>query len=235
MARGPHRMQMGELKEINTRGEDISRSIFQMQFAPPSNVLLSLLEFLNNQVDALTSVTEIMTGGQPRSDTTATAAQIAQSEAVKLFTDIQKAYHLSLGQEFQCVIMMYSIFLDESEIMDVSGITPFQITRQDYLTNLTIMPVADPNVMDKQEIVRKAEFLLNLIKEDPFLGQDPNALMLGTINLLEAIAIEPKKIDTIAQIYQAAVQRSMQQQQIMQAQEQQDTCSWFARRSKTNA
>ena len=218
--RGAMRMEMGELKEINARGEDIRKSIYQLDFAPPSNVLMQLLQFLGNQADSLSTVTELMTGGQPRSDTTATAASIAQGESVKLFTDIQKAYHISLGEEFQCMKGMFSIFLDETGVVEISGDDPFQITREDYSTKFTIMPVADPNVINKQETVSKAEFMLNLIKQDPFLQQDPRALLLGTTNLLEAMGINPKKISEIEGIYLEAVQASVNQQAAAQQQAQ---------------
>ena len=173
-----------------------------------------MIEFLGVQVDSLSTVTELMTGGQPRSDTTATAASIAQTEAVKLFTDIQKAYHISLGEEFQCMKMMYSIFLDESSLVDYSGVEPFQITRDDYSSKLTIMPVADPNVVNKQEAIGKAEAILNLIKQDPFLQQDPEALLLGTTNLLESMGVNPKKIEEIEAIYKHSI-KSVREQQIV--------------------
>jgi len=214
LPRGTHKMKMGELSEINNKGEDISKSVLQLKFAPPAPVLLHMIEFLGVQVDSLSTVTELMTGGQPRSDTTATAASIAQTEAVKLFTDIQKAYHISLGEEFQCMKMMYSIFLDESSLVDYSGVEPFQITRDDYSSKLTIMPVADPNVVNKQEAIGKAEAILNLIKQDPFLQQDPEALLLGTTNLLESMGVNPKKIEEIKAIYDHSI-KSVREQQIV--------------------
>jgi len=219
MKRGAIQMSMGELIEINTRGEDINKSIKQLDFPAPSSVLMSLLQFLNDQADSLSTVTEIMTG-HTKSDTTATAASIAQTEAVKLFTDIQKAYHISLGEEFSCMKMMFSVFLDESKLIDYAGQAPFQISRKDYMSKLIIVPVADPNVVNKQEIVGKAEYVLNLIKNDPYLSQSPEALLLGTTNLLEAIGVAPKKIEEIRAIYNISVQNASNQQAAAQEQEQ---------------
>ena len=235
--KGQKTMKMGEFIELEGRVEDIKKNIFQMQFPAPSSVLLSLLQYLGEQTDQLSTITEIMTGVQ-KSDTTAEGSRIAQSESVKLFTDIQKAYHLSLGEEFQCMKMMYSIFLDESQTVDIQGMTPFQITRRDYKTSITIFPVADPNVLNKEQQVQKAEFVLTLIKQDPFLQQDPRALLLGTTNLLEAIGVNPKKIAAIEAIYAESVQNAQNQmaanQQAAQQQQLQQDVSNMEQQQQEN-
>tara|TARA_B100001142_G_scaffold330209_1_gene397029 strand:+ start:2325 stop:4244 length:1920 start_codon:yes stop_codon:yes gene_type:complete len=219
--KGAKSMKMAEFLVADGRVDDLKKHFMQLSFAAPSQVLLSLLQYLGEQADQLSTITEIMVG-QQKSDTTATSATIAQQESLKLFTDIQKAYHTTLGHEFQCMKMMYSIFLDETQTVDIQGVQPFQITRQDYRTNLTILPVADPNVMNQQKKVGQAEYLLNnVIKQDPFLSQSPDALFIGTSNLLEAMGTSPKLIDSLQAIYAQTVQQQQQAQQLAQQQAQQ--------------
>lgn len=220
--KGAKTMKMGEFIEAEGRVDDLDKHFKQLSFPAPSGVLLNLLQYLGNLTDQLTTVTEIMSGGQPRSDTTATAATIAQSEAIKLFTDIQKSYHLSLGEEFQNMKNLYSIFLDETQTVDVLGMTPFTITRDDFKTNLTIQLVADPNVLNRRENIQRAEYILNLIKQDRFLSQSPQAILLGTENLLQQMGTNPKDIDKLKAIYNESIQMmQMQQQQALQMQQQQ--------------
>ena len=63
--------------------------------------------------EEFTTVTELFSGAQPKSDTTATAAQIAREEGAKMFTGIQQRIHQDFKRELQNIKTLNSIFLED--------------------------------------------------------------------------------------------------------------------------
>ncbi len=229
MKSGHLNLQMGEFADVNIKSDDIRKAIYPLTPPPPSGVLLSLLQFVENQASSLSTVTEIFSGGAPRSDTTATAASLAISEGAKLFTDIQKSVHVSLGEEFQTIKQMYSIYLDPVEYIGVTaqeGDSPdrIMIAREDYKTQFSIMPVSDPNIISKDQTVAKAQTLLNIVKQDPVLSNDPRAISLANRRFLEAYGESPSVIKELDLIYEEAIkasdnQRILENEAAIQAQQ----------------
>ena len=229
MKSGHLSLQPGEFADVNIKSDDIRKAIFPLTPPPPSQVLLSLLQFVENQANSLSTVTEIFSGGAPKSDTTATAASIAVSEGAKLFTDIQKSVHVSLGEEFQAIKDMYSIYLDPVEYIGVTaeeGDHPdrIKIARDDYKTQFSIMPVSDPNIISKDQTVAKAQTLLNIVKQDPILQNDPRAVSLANKRFLEAYGESPSVIKELDLIYEEAIkasdnQRVLENEAAIQAQQ----------------
>ncbi|HBY67922.1 MAG TPA: hypothetical protein DEG69_09270, partial [Flavobacteriaceae bacterium] len=219
MKSGHLNLRRGEFADVNIKSDDIRKAIYPLTPPPPSSVLLSLLQFVENQASSLSTVTEIFSGGAPRSDTTATAASLAISEGAKLFTDIQKSVHVSLGEEFQTIKQMYSIYLDPVEYIGVTaqeGDSPdrIMIAREDYKTQFSIMPVSDPNIISKDQTVAKAQTLLNIVKQDPVLSNDPRAISLANRRFLEAYGESPSVIKELDSIYEEAIKASDNQRVI---------------------
>jgi hypothetical protein len=229
MSRGSLTFKMGQFKQINTR-ENIRDSILPLEFAPPSQVLLNLIEFLQGYIDRLTTVTEVFSG-QIKSDQTATATSAAVEQGSKVFTGIQMGIHRAFKEELQKIYQLNGIFLDETEYLDiVTGDTrnlpeELVISQEDYNSPLDIIPVSDPNIISQQQQAVKAEFLAQIVQSNPFIAEDPIAQKIVMERLLESSQQNQKDINDLLTIMDENIERTAiaqeQQLQQMQAMEQQ--------------
>jgi len=215
MNRGDQHFTMGEFRQVSVRNDDIRKSILPLEFSPPSQVLLNLIQFLQDFVEGLTSVSDIMTGVAPKSDTTATGATLAVEQGQKVFTSIQLGIHRSFKNELLKIYTLNGIFLDQTEYINiVSDGTPEQlaISIDDYSVPLDIIPFSDPNVISDSQIVQKAEFMNQVVLSNPFLAQDPTAQLIIMRRRLEAAQINQQDIEKLSQIMETAIQNAQNQQ-----------------------
>jgi hypothetical protein len=86
------------------------------------------------------------------------------------------------------------------------------------------MPVSDPNIISKDQTVAKAQTLLNIVKQDPILQNDPRAVSLANKRFLEAYGESPSVIKELDLIYEEAIkasdnQRVLENEAAIQAQQ----------------
>ena len=225
LSRGNVSFTMGEYKEVNVRGEDISKSIYTPDFGEPSSVLMSLVQFLQQYVDRLTTVTEVFTGGTPRSDTSATATQAAVDLGSKMFTFIVSKIHSDFKRGDLAILFdLNRRHLSEEEYpykttANFQGQETTQyIKASDYSDDLLVVPVSDPNIISQYQKVQKAEYLTQTIMQNPFLAQDPEMIALSTKERLEAVDTPPFIVDAVLSkmnliVEQVNAQNQAQQQQ----------------------
>lgn len=225
MSRGNIRHKMGEFIEIDSRDDDIRKSIMPFTFQAPSTVLMSLAEYLQGYVDRLTTVTELFTGSVPRSDTTATSTSQAMEQGAKVFTAIQQRTHRSMGKEFMMIFDLNSLHLSTADSYVVPNKrNPSQelISKDDYNEDtVSIELVADPTVISQQQLIQRAEYLFQTIMGNPFLAQNPQALALATKRRLEAVNEPDYVIEQVNAIMQETIQQTQQNLQAQQANSQQ--------------
>ena len=222
VSRGNLKFSMGEFKSVKSRVDDIRKAILPLEFSPPSPTLMSLISFLQDYVNSLTTVTELFTGAVPRSDSTATATTLAVEQGAKVFTGIQQRILRSFQHELQNIYDLNGIFLEEEEYinitMDESLVgkpEAMKIARNDYLEPFDVRPVADPNVISQSQLVGKAQMLAQVVSQNPFLAQNPEALKIVMQRQLEAVDEKPFVINQLAQLLDQQVQQ-LQQQQVAQ-------------------
>ena len=216
IARGQQSFKMGEFKEITSRTDDIRKALMPLDFKPPSGILLNLLVFMKDFAEEFTTVTELFSGGAPKSDTTATAAQIAQEEGAKMFTAIQKRIHTDYKRELHNIKTLNGIFLQDETYLKVvrdeipkpkEGEIPESITAKgDFKNDFEIIPVSDPNIISQQQTIAKAEFL----------AQNPKALKKATLRRLEAIGENDASIKVVEEIMDEQIAMVEAQKQIQQ-------------------
>lgn len=226
MSRGNLPVRPGEFLEVESRDDDIKKTLMQFQWPGPNHELLSLVEFLQGYVDRLTTVTELFTGSVPRSDTAASSTMAALEQGAKSFTAIQIRIANQMIQEFQLIADLDSMHLGEYVEFypnDGSGnVSKDGIYRADYEDNdYRIMLVTDPTVISKQQQMANAEYIAQVIATNPFLAQDPTALKISMRKRLEAINCEPAIIESLSMAMDQAVAQQQQQMQMQQQQMQQ--------------
>ena len=214
MSRGTFLFQQGEFKEIDFRGDDIRKAMMPLEFAPPSPVLMQLSQYLQTYADRLTTVTELFTGSVPRSDTTASSTAIAVEQGAKVFTAIQGRIHRTLGtMEIPLIADLNSLYLDEvtyyavnqPEVDPATGVPESFVGIDDYENFPGVSLVTDPNVVSDAQLLERANYLAQVITQNPFLAQDPSALKLVMERRLEAIGESPYVINQLTAMMDQAI------------------------------
>lgn len=173
---GTLRFRPNEWKVVNASGNDLARSIYPLPVREPSQVLFSLLSFLLNAGQQISSTVDIMVGETPGQNTPATTTMAAIEQGSKIFTAIYKRLRVGLGKEFKKLYYLNSIYLDTEEyftVLDGDNTNTETIGLADYNTkDHDVIPSADPSVASEVSRMAKARSLLELLN-------------LGTINPLE--------------------------------------------------
>lgn len=152
---GSLKYKMGEFLRVDATGDDIKKNIFQMPFKEPSHTLFSLLQYLVEYGERLSSVSDMMVGKTPGQNTPATTSMAALEEGLKVITAIYQRIYRSLKKEFQKRYKLNQEYLDPEEYYIIQD-SQKAIFANDYLGDPTdIRPSADPNMSsDLQRMTR---------------------------------------------------------------------------------
>lgn len=169
---GNLRFTPGEWKEVNSVGDDLKKGIVPLPSKEPSSVLLNLLQALTEAGQRLSSVSEIFTGEMPGQNTPATTTMAAINEGMKVFSAIYKRIYRALSQEFQKLHNLNALYMDDAEYFSVIGdggeTKPGVAYQQDYQEDdVTVIPTADPNVVNEQSKLMQAQMLMGMIQFIP--------------------------------------------------------------------
>ena len=166
---GHNGFRPGEWKTANVPGADIRSSLVPLTFPQPSDVLFQLLGLLIDAGKQLSSTQDIMvgdTGGKAMQPTTVLALI---EQGMNVFTASYKRIFNSLKQEFKLLARInaqnvspeeYNMFLND---FDDQGQPVFHDPQADYnMSDMAIVPVADPRSVTKMQEMAKAELLNGL-------------------------------------------------------------------------
>lgn len=167
--KGEMKFRMGEWKEVNAGTASLKDGILPFQYPGPSSTLYTLLEFLVNAGEKISSIQDIMLGDLPQGDTPATTTLAAIEQAVKLFTGIFKRVHKSLQCEMKKILRLDRDLVSVDLYMNV--LDDPQATIEDLdLSDHDIKPVSDPSIVSDSQKALKAQLLLPLAA-DPALNK----------------------------------------------------------------
>lgn len=152
---GTLRFKMGEFTKVDCTGDDMRKNIFPWPFKEPSGTLFTLLNYLVEYGERLSSVSDMMVGKTPGQNTPATTAMAALEEGLKVITAIYQRIYKSLRQEFQKLYKLNQEFLDPEEYYIIED-DQRAVYQEDYLGDPTdIRPAADPSMSsDTQRLTR---------------------------------------------------------------------------------
>lgn len=179
-------LRPGEYRTVQTAGPDLRQGIVHMEHPGPSDVLFKLLGMMVEAGKDVASVQDILVGDSPRNQTaTTTMAMIEQG--LKVFTAIYKRIFRAMKDEYKIIfeinkrqmqgrVPRYIALLDE----------PVQVAGADYMGDLDIMPVADPNTVTDMQRMSKAQFVM----EQAANGNPHINLFVATKRAFEAARIE---------------------------------------------
>ena len=147
--------QPGEWKTLNFTGDDLRKHIVPLPVKEPSQVLFSLLGFMVNAGDRLSSVTEILTGEQSNEAERPTTTLARIEQGLKVFTAIHKRLYRAFKGEYKKMFKLNSIYLNPRTYFTILD-TPKAVAKEDYdASNFDVIPVADPNeTTNTQKMIR---------------------------------------------------------------------------------
>ena len=146
-------------------GISLKDGILPITYKEPSQVLYQLLGLLISTAKELSSSTEVMQGTQNAQNVPATTIMALVEQGMKVFNAIQRRLYRSLKEEYQKLFNLNKRYLDPHEYQLVIG-DQFAISQNDYQTaNITIIPIADPNLSSDAQRMAKAQYMLNLASQ----------------------------------------------------------------------
>ena len=181
--KGALSFKRGEYQQVDATIDDIRKALFTFDFKGPNAALFQTLNILFEFSKLVTTVSETQTGALPRSDTPATAIISAAEEGRKVFGAVFRRIHNSFRKELNKIARLNSIYLDMDEYSRVLGDSALiglseeqilEIGPQDFLDTSEVIPVSDPSMISQSEKVRKAEFVLSNVSNDPTTANDLN-------------------------------------------------------------
>jgi hypothetical protein len=154
-----------ELAEIDAPPgvDDIRKLVMPFPFKGPSNVLMSLLEWLTQQAEMVvtTASEKIADGGANMPMGTALA--LIEHGSVN-FSAIHARLHASLKRELEIVHRLNAENLTDEEVVEELG--ELVVSREDFQGPMDIIPVSDPNIFSEAQRYAQAQAVLQL-KQDP--------------------------------------------------------------------
>lgn len=159
--------QPNEWKQVSFTGDDIKKNVFPLPVREPSNVLFSLLGFIDQKGSQIISISEISTGKLPGQNTPAATTLTSVEEGLKLFTSIYKRVYRALKKELRLLFIINRQYLTDEEyfaVLDSDGTFQAQkVSKSDYDDDVDVIPVADPNAASDALRLIKAQQLVELI------------------------------------------------------------------------
>lgn len=178
-----------EWKRVDSTGDDLRKSMVQLQSREPSTVMFQMLGLLINYTDRLAGTVDSMVGENPGQNTKTGVSNNTLEQGMQVFSSIFKRVWGSMKTEFAGLYSLNRRFLrSRVEFGDKGG----YIYREDYNGDPNkIAPVADPRLLSDTQRVQQAQVLCE--RSTITAGYDPVAVER---NFLEAL-----RIDGIEQFY----------------------------------
>lgn len=171
--KGEIRFVPGEYKPVdNLTGGAIRDAIYQFQHQGPSAATFQLLGLLIQSAKDMTTVQDIMVGGDQQEET-ATTTLSRVDQGMKLFTAIYKRVYRSLKDEYKKLKRLNRIYLPVSQYFRVldSGIIE-KIGLADFQGDDTdVQPIADPTIASLPMKLAKAKLLKEVSAGNPLYNQ----------------------------------------------------------------
>ena len=184
--RGVVKAKMGEFQRVKIpSGMRIGDAILPMQYPGPSAVLFNLLGLLIQGVKDITSVQDILTGGQGANET-ATTTLTRVEQGLKVFTAIYKRVYRALSKEFKINYRLNAIYLEPTTYFrvldtDEEGVVDLADFRND---GTNVQPIGDPALSTLTEKIAKAQLVREEARFSPLINQEE-----ATRRFLEAVEI----------------------------------------------
>jgi hypothetical protein len=168
MAGGELRFKQNEWKKVPMMGGRIQDHIMPLPVKEPSQTLFSLLGLLMDVLRELSSVTEVMSGDQPKANMPAASIDMLIEQGKKMFNSVYKRHFRAFTKEQQAVFDLNYLYQDPlkyAELLDLElpeeELLP--LVKADFTREgIDILPTANPEFSSKVQRMAQARALLEL-------------------------------------------------------------------------
>lgn len=184
------RIKNGEWKVIKSNGP-LAQSMQPITYPGPSATLFNLLGLLIESGKDLASIKDVLTGEQ-KSNQTATATLALIEQGLQVFTAIYKRVYRGIKAELDIHVRLNTENADPEQYQKFFDSKNEQADMYaDYdLSDMDILPIADPNAVSKMQKLAKAQFVYEVAGQNPAVDA-----IEATRRMFEAAGIEdPDKL-----------------------------------------
>lgn len=194
-------IKIGSINEINSNAglDDIRKSITPLPFNPPSNVLFELLGFLVESASDIARSTVDSIADQ--TSNTPVGTQLSRIEqGMVVFSAIHARLHDAQRRTLEVLHRINRMYLPDGEPEPNEQKAAAEENeplayRSDYLGEMDICPVSDPNIFSEQQRFSQNQAIYQLAKENPGLYdmKAVNKRLLGAMKIqgIEEIMPDP--------------------------------------------
>jgi len=181
-----------EFREIDTGGMPIQNAIMTMPYKEPSQVSLALLKETYESARNLANTAEIAVG-EGRQDAPVGTTVALMEAATRLQSATLKRSHKAFNRELKMIANLFGKYLpDEPYPFPVRG-GMSAIMREDFSSNVDVIPVSDPNISSSAQRMMRAEALLRFATQQP----DQHNLREAYRQMYVEMGIAEEKIDLL--------------------------------------
>lgn len=183
-----YEVRLGRGNKIPRNVEDIRKGIMQLQFAGPNQQLATMIEFLNNSAQRLSSSSDIL-AGQPDKVYQPMALMTMLDQGLQLYSSVQEFIGHSMESELQKVYRLNAKYLQD-EIYYTPNDPQIQVTQDDYVDDFRIKPIFDPKNGTKSQKLARAQAGYQFALSDPIAQQNPEVIWKAGVEYLEALGFD---------------------------------------------
>lgn len=181
-----------EFREIDTGGLPIQNAIMPMPYKEPSQVSLALLKETYEGARNLANTAEIAVG-EGRQDAPVGTTVALMEAATRVQSATLKRSHKSLGKELKLIADLFGEHLPETPYpFPVRGGMK-AIMKQDFTSNVDVIPVSDPNISSSSQRMMRAEALLRFATQAP----DQHDLSVAFRQMYREMGIDDQIVEAI--------------------------------------
>lgn len=209
---GVKRIRPGEYQQVNFTGDDIRRGIVDLQFPGPSPVMFQMLGMMIEAGREITSVSNVMTGDAGRQNMPVGTVMALIEQGQMVFTASYKRIYRALQDEFDLICRLnrkhvtperYQQYLDE----------PADPQADFDMTNMDVLPVADPKAVTSMQKMSRAQFLLELAQNQLVNPAEAVKRVLEAAAIDDAEALIPQPDP--AMMAQQALMQKVQEEMVV--------------------
>lgn len=188
---GNFSVKMGEWKVVDAAsGVDLQKSIVPLPVREPSDVLFKLLSLLMQIGENLSSTTDVLKGQQPAQNVAQGTISTLVDQGTKVFAAINKRYYRSLQKELKRIFILNSKYLSNTKYREVLQNPNLDVKADFDMSNLTVYPVADPDMSSENKRINRAIIIQQLSTVDKYAAdrymlKDVLGLDDALINMLQ--------------------------------------------------
>ena len=181
-----------EFREIDTGGLPIQNAIMPMPYKEPSAVSLELLRETYEGARNLANTAEIAVGDGRQDAPVGTTVALMEA-ATRVQSATLKRAHKALGKELRLIADLFGEYLPETPYpFPVRGGMK-AIMKQDFATNVDVIPVSDPNISSSAQRMMRAEALLRFATQAP----DQHDMSVAFRQMYREMGIDDQVVEAI--------------------------------------